>query len=372
MPRRPQRVFTVGVEEEYQIIDPVTRDLSSSATPLLQEAQKVLGEAVQYEMQLSQIEVVTPICHVLTEVREQVTRLRSGVIGAARGIGREIAAAGTHPFARWQEQQLSPGERYSSIQEHYQQLAREQSIFACHVHVGIDDRSDAIDTMNHMRGWLALLLALMGNSPFAHGVDTGYASYRTEIWSRWPFAGPPQTFATIQEYEAVIAALNIPGTIDNAREVYWDVRLSPRFNTIETRIADVCLSVDEAVVLVGLVRALVSACYTCAVREVPYVPFRQELLRATHWQAARYGLDAYLLDPQTEQIAPAHQLLQTLLQFVRPALEDQGDWDVVSGGVEAIIQEGTGAARQRAVYARTGCLQDVVDFVVEETARGVL
>jgi carboxylate-amine ligase len=367
----PGQIYTVGVEEEYQIIDPVTRDLSSSAIPLLREAQQMLGEAVQYEMQLSQIEISTPICRTLLDVREQLARLRHGVITAAQRIDKHIAAAGTHPFASWQDQQLSPGERYHSIQQHYQRLAREQSIFACHVHVGIGNRDEAVQVMNRARGWLALLLALTGNSPFFQKGDTGYGSYRTEIWARWPFSGPPQCFSSITEYDTVIEALTLPNTIDNAREVYWDMRLSSRFNTIEVRVADVCLTIEEAVMLVGLVRALIQTCHELALREEPFLPLRQEVLRVAHWQAARYGLEAHLIDPRSGLVTPARQLLEQFLQFVRSVLLVQGDWETVSNAVETIVQKGTGAMRQRTIYQQTGRLQDVVDFVVKETAKGI-
>lgn len=368
----PVQSYTLGIEEEYQIIDPLTGDLSSSAVSLLQEARKLLGEEVQHEMLLSQIEVSTPICQTLSEVREHVTRLRSGAIAAARNIDRQIAAAGTHPFSKWQNQHISPGERYASIQQNYQQLAREQSIFACHVHVGIENREEAVQVMNHARGWLALLLALSSNSPFAQAIDTGYASYRTEIWGRWPLSGPPQIFSSLAEYDALLHTIDFPGTIDNAREVYWDMRLSPRFPTIEVRIADVCLTVDETVMLAGLVRALIQTCHERVLQGKPFLPIRQEVLRVSHWQAARYGLDAFLLDPHSGQVVAAQQLLEQFLQFLHTALQLQGSWEVVSKAVETIVQQGTGAARQRKVYQQTGSLQQVIAFIVEETARGIL
>jgi carboxylate-amine ligase len=371
-PMSPRRMYTVGVEEEYQIIDPVTRDLSSSATPLLQEAHRVLSEAVQYEMHLSQIEVCTPICQTLTEVQEQIASLRKDVISAAKRIDKQIAAAGTHPFAKWQDQQFSPRDRYLALQNNYRQLAREHTIFACHIHVGIDNRHEALQTMNHARGWLALLLALTGNSPFFQNTDTGYASYRTEIWAHWPLAGPPSSFASLTEYDDLTTHLITTGTIADAREIYWDMRLSSRFNTIEVRVADVGLTIEETTMLAGLVRALIQTCHELVLQNQPFPAIRQEVLHATHWQAARYGLDANLIDPHTRQVLPARQLLAQFLQFVRPALDAQGDWETVSNAVKTILERGTGAMRQREVYKQTGRLQAVVDFVVKETATGLL
>ncbi|MBE3559228.1 MAG: carboxylate-amine ligase [Ktedonobacteraceae bacterium] len=367
----PPLTYTIGVEEEYQIIDPTTRDLASSAEYLLPEARKLLGEAVQYELQLSQIEVATPICLTLGEVKEHIARLRRGIITAAKNLDKQIAASGTHPFSRWQNQQITPAERYIALHRNYQQVIREQSIFGCHVHIAIENRHEALQIMNHARGWLALLLALTGNSPFYQSVDTGYASYRTQIWTRWPSSGPPQAFSSLAEYDHVINTFMLLGTIASAREIYWDMRLSSRFKTVEVRIADVCLTVAETVMVAGLVRALIQTCHECVLRGESYLPLRQELVRAAHWQAARYGLDARLVDPRSGQIMPARQLLEQFLQLVQPALQSQGDWEEVSQSVETIVQRGTGAARQREVYSRTGRLQAVVDFVVEETARDV-
>ena len=226
--------------------------------------------------------------------------------------------------------------------------------------------------MNHARGWLALLLALTGNSPFAHNIDTGYASYRTEIWRRWPLSGPPQVFSSLAEHDALLNAINFPGTIDNAREIYWDMRLSPRFPTIEVRIADVCLTIDETVMLAGLVRALIQTCHENVLHGRTFLPIRQEVLRVSHWQAARYGLDAFLLDPYSGQIVVARQLLEQFLQFLRAALQQQGSWQLVSKAVETVVQQGTGAVRQHKVYQQTDSLQQVVAFIVKETARGTI
>lgn len=365
-----QLIYTLGVEEEYQILDPLSRDLTSSATRLLQEAQQTLGDAVQYEMLLSQIETVTPICATLTDVRAALTHLRGNLIAAAHRCGVQIAAAATHPFARWQDQQFSPGERYHSIERNYRQLAYEQSIFGCHVHIGLDNREEAVQVMNHARVWLAPLLALTGNSPYFGGYDTGYASYRTEIWARWPFSGPPQIFSSLAEHDALVQAITIPGSIDNAREVYWDMRLSPRFNTIEVRLIDVCLSIDEAVMVAGLVRALIQTCHEAVLRGEAYPPIRQEIVRATHWRAARYGLEAELLDPYTGQAVPASSLINQLLSFVRAALEAQDDLESVSTLVSSVLQHGTGATRQRTVFNRTRQWQTLLDFIVAETAKG--
>lgn len=363
--------FTIGVEEEFQIIDSQTRELRSQAEQILAGTQRTLGQAVQPEVQLSQIETVTPVCRTLADVRAELVRLRRGVITAAAKDGNQIAAAGTHPFSSWEEQRLAPKERYRGLMRDYQQLTRELVIFGCHVHVGLRDREVAIQVINRSRVWLATLLALTANSPFWLGADTGYASFRTELWSRWPMAGPPLTFKSRAEYDALVQALTATGTIKDATKIYWDIRPSERFETIEFRVADVCMTVDETVMIAGLIQALVQTCYEQVVRDEPFPSVRFELLRAAHWQAARYGLDANLIDVLGARTVPAHQMVEMLLTFVRPSLEARGEWQEVSSVVQEICRHGTGATRQRQIYHRTGRLEDVVDFLVKQTAKGV-
>lgn len=363
--------FTIGVEEEYQIINWKTRELRSRAARILPEARAAVGNQVTPELFLSQIEIGTPICRTLTEVRAELVRLRREVIAAAESDGNRIAAAGTHPFSHWEDQHLTPKERYIGIAEDYAQLAREQLIFGCHVHVGILDREAAIQVMNRARPWLALLLALSANSPFWLGVDTSYASFRTEIFRRWPTAGTPQVFASRAEYDALVESLVQTGSISDGTKIYWDLRPSARFETLEFRITDVCMTVDEAVMLAGLARALAHTCYMRAMRDEHIIHARPELLRAAKWRAARYGLDADLIDTETHRAVPALELVGKFLAFLRPSLEEHEAWDEVSTLVHETTARGTGAARQRAAYARSGSFEDVVDLIVAETAKGV-
>lgn len=366
-----KETFTIGVEEEYQIIHPTTRELCSRVQKVLPLAQRTLGEVVQPEAQRSQIEIATPICQTLSDVRTALSNLRREVIVAAAKDGNQIAAAGTHPFSHWQAQQITPKQRYQELLRDYQQLTRELVIFGCHVHVGLSDREAAIQVMNRTRVWLAPLLALSANSPFWLGDDTGYASYRTQIWSRWPIAGPPALFESLAEYDALVQALVQTGSVEDATKIYWDVRLSERFETIEFRVTDVCMRIDEAVMIAGLVRALVRTCYEQALQDTPFPLSRSELLRAAHWRAARYGLDAELIDFDTELAVPAHELIEKLLVFVRPVLEEQGEWDEVSSLVAQTLQAGNGATRQRQAYQQSGHLENVVDLIIAETAKGI-
>ncbi len=362
--------FTIGVEEEYQIIDPITRELSSDSEAVLQEARKVLGEEVQHEMQLSQIEIAIPVCQTLTEVRTELAYRRGEVIAAAATQNKLVAAAGAHPFSHWSRQRITPYERYVQLEEEYQQLAHEQSIFGCHVHVGLGDREIAIQVMNHMRPWLSLLLALTCNSPFWCGVDTGYASFRTQVWARWPFSGPPPFFSSLADYQSLVTSLIAIGSVEEPTKIYWDMRLSERFSTIEVRIMDILMTIDDAVMVAGLIRALVHTSYEQVLQGKPSPAVRHELLQAANWRAARYGLEAQLADPVAERFMAAEERMHQFLHLLRPALETHGDWEEVSSHVYRILYEGTGAARQRAVYQRTGQVRDLVDFIVAETAKG--
>jgi carboxylate-amine ligase len=359
--------FTVGVEEEYQLVDTRTRELRPGALRILPGARAAVGEQVTPEMYLSQIEIGTPICRTLAEVRAELTHLRREVSTAAGAEGSRIAAAGTHPFSHWEDQEMTPRRRYAGIAEEYEQLAREHLICGCHVHVGIKDREAAIQVMNRARLWLAPLLALSANSPFWLGRDTGYASFRTEVWRRWPMAGTPQQFDSRAEYDALVEDLVHTKSVGDATKIYWDVRPSARFETLEFRVTDVCMSVDEAVMIAGLARALARTCYGEAVRGEPLARTRPELLRAAKWRAARYGLDADLIDIERGESVAAQELVESLLARLRDALEEDGSWEEVSGLARATLKRGNGAARQRAAFERTGDLEGVVDFIVGET-----
>ncbi len=364
------KALSFGVEEEYQIIDPVTYELSPGAEPIIQEARLHLGNSVQPEIHLSQIEVATKVCYTLEQMRHELQRLRREVIAAAARSQKLVVAAGTHPFSPGNKQVFTPKEHYLELEREYQHLAREQAIFGCHVHVGLGDREMALHVMNHARLWLAPLLALSANSPFWYGMDTNYASFRTEQWARWPLAGPPHHFSSLTEYEALIGMLLKARGIEDLTRLYWDMRLSERYPTIEIRIMDVCTTIDDTIMLAGLVRALIHACALLVQHKKFASPIRQELLRIAHWRAARHGLDEELVDLSTLSTVPAGHLIEKLLRFVRPSLEMHGDWEEVSTLVYAMLRHGTGAARQRTLYQHTGSLNEVVRYLVAETARG--
>ncbi len=362
--------YTLGVEEEFQIVDAETYGMSPRGKNVLRRAREVLGDRVAPEMLVSQIEVMTPVCDTLAEVRQEILRLRSGVIEASAAEGSRIAAASTHPFAHWKEQELTPKERYEGIVDRFGRLAEQQLSFGFHVHVGLKDREAAVGVLNRLRPWLAPLLALSANSPFWLDEDSGYASYRTQVWGRFPTSGPPAPFASLAEHDALVGALVESGAVPDAAGIYWDARLPQELDTVEIRVADVCAKVDEAVMLAGLCRALVRTCHERAEREEPYPNARPELVRAAHFVASRHGLDADLVDVEARRSVPAREMIEKLLAFARPALEEFGDWEEVSSLVGETLRGGNGASRQRRAYGRAGRLEEVVGMLIEETAQG--
>ena len=364
--------FTLGVEEEHQIVHPETRELRQRAAKILPEARESVGDEVSNELFLSQIEIGTPVCRSLAEVRSEIVRLRRALIDAASHDGSRIAAAGTHPFSHWDRQSITPKPRYFGIADDFQQLAREQIIYGCHVHVGMEDPEAAVGIMNRVRPWLPALLALTGNSPYWIGLDTGFSSYRTELFSRFPMTGTPHPFADRAAFDALVADLVATRTIDDGSKLYWDVRPSSHVATVEFRVADVCMTVDESVMVAGLCRGMARTAHEAYLRGDPVPEIRPELLRAAKFRASQFGLDGELIDVETRRALPAVEAIEGLLGRLRPALEIEKDWDEVSALVRQTIGRGNGARRQREAYARAGRFEDVVDLLVEETARGVV
>jgi carboxylate-amine ligase len=366
----PMGLGTVGVEEEYQLLDAETGGLRPVNDMVLDAAVPAMGEHVHPELLRSQVEVSTPICRSLDEVDRELRQLRGRLNQAAGRYGCRLGAAGTHPTARWESQEVTPSERYLAMASEFQQMALETLIFGCHVHVGIDDPDLRIRVMNRIRPWLPTVLALSANSPFWGGQDTGYASYRTMVFRRWPTTGMPQRFADHGEYQRVIKTLVDAGALEDATHLYWYVRPSARFPTLEVRIPDVCLTVDEAVTVAGLIAALVAAAQAReAEADGLSMPedTRYELLEAAVWRAARFGLSERLIDVPDAALRPAEEVVGSLLATVRPVLEEAGAWARVEQGVRHILAQGNGATRQRAVLRGGGAMADVARFIADQT-----
>jgi carboxylate-amine ligase len=356
--------FTIGVEEEFLVVDGATGALRPEGPALLPEARARLGDDVHPELHSSQLEINTEVESTLAGVRRDVTNLRRGLSAVLAEHGYRLAASGTHPFSTWREDpDVHP--EYAVLEREYQQLAREQIICGVHVHVGVEDPELAIRVVNDVGPWLSPLIALAANSPFWGGRDTGYASYRTELWRRWPMAGTPAPFADRAAYDALVDTLCRTGSIDDHARIYWDVRPSAKFPTVEFRVADVGLTVDDTVMVAGLVRGLVVTAVAGAGAEPR--PVRPELIRAATWRAARYGLGGELVDVEAGEAVPAGEMIDRFLDRLRPALADLGDWDEVSELVARVRARGTGADRQRRVLSDTDDQRAVVNFIVEET-----
>jgi glutamate---cysteine ligase / carboxylate-amine ligase len=358
------------VEEELFVVDARTRALVVDATPVLAAAG---GQAEGYpsyadEFRLSMIESRTSPCLGLDRLRAEIGALRQGLVRAAAASGRRVVAAGSPPAADWRTQPVNPKPRFLEVAATYARLADEHVICGCHVHVGVDDRDTAVEVMNRVRPWLPVLLALSASSPFWMGEDTGYASYRNAVLSRWPMAGVPPLFTSFADYTRTVESLIATGVAIDARQAFWDVRPGISHHTIEFRIADSCTRVDETIAQAGLCRALVQVCLDEVADGVAAQEVRHELLRAATWRAARFGLGDRLLDPVSAALVPAAALVDRLVDHVRGPLEDAGDWEEVTTLVARIDKDGTSAERQRRAFAESDGLEGVVDLLVQETA----
>jgi len=357
------RLVAAGVEEEFHIVDLATRRLTGQADTLM---RRLPADRFGWEMQRSVLEANSRPWSDLTELAEDIAGLRQAAVAAAEPLGLGIVAAGTVPLADPGTLQVTPDPRYERIRDEYRMLVCEQLICSTQVHVDMDDRDLAIAVGHRIAPRLPTLLALSASSPFWLGTDTGYASYRTLIWRRWPTAGALYGFDSAADYDQAITDLIRSGIITDSGMIYFDVRPSAHLPTLELRICDSCPRLDDVVLLAGLFRALVLSAAAAEYEGQPLAPVRPELLQAATWRAARAGLEGDLVDPVTARPAPAAQLVGELLAELRPALESTGDWELVCELTRSALARGSSAARQRA--ARTsGELRNVVDTLVAET-----
>ena len=358
--------FTVGVEEEFQIVDPATGELKSHVTELLASSAASLGSQIKPELHQSIVEVGTKICQDVGELKEEIVRIRRELAAAADRSGLAVAAAGTHPFSHWKDQVLSPGVRYESIVEELQQLARSLLIFGLHVHVAVPDRQTAIDLMNQARYFLPHLLALSTSSPFWMGRDTGLKSYRTMIFRRFPRTGVPDRFDSWSEYENYVNLLVDLHCMDDARKIWWDVRPHPTYGTLEFRVCDVPTRPAEAVMLGALCQAIIVKLHKLYTRNQGFRIYRRALIEENKWRAARWGLDGKLIDFGKRAEVPMRDLALELLEFVDDVVDELGSREAVSQ-IHTVLAEGTSADRQLAVYRTTGDMKAVVAHLIEET-----
>jgi carboxylate-amine ligase len=367
---RERPSFTLGVEEEFQIVDPETFELKSN-TRLFDAGQEGLTDEMRRELHAPVIEVGTPICANIQEVRRELTRLRGEVIGLARQHGARIASAGTHPFTHWSNVSITEGSsHYDSLIEDLQLVARANLIFGLHVHVGVEDDEARIAIMNGVRYFLPHIFALSVNSPFWTGMDTGWKSYRSKVFERFPRTGLPDYFGSWGAYEEFVNTLIVTGCIADGKKIWWDVRAHPYYPTLEYRICDAQMRVDEAVCLAAFFQAVTYKLWKLYDANLGWRLYRRSLINENKWRAARFGLDGKLIDLGKKIEVPTEHLLIELLEFVDDVVSELGVRDEILY-VHEILRRRTGADRQLAVYKESESLQAVVSYIISETEAGV-
>jgi len=362
--------FTLGIEEEFQIVDPQTRELRSHVSEFLEEGRMILGEQIKPEMIQSMIEVGTGICHNIQEARADITRLRAIISNLARRKGLEIVAASTHPISHWQDQKISDDVRYEIIVEEIQMVARSLLIFGLHVHVGVSDPDRAIHIMNAARYFLPHMLALSTSSPFWLGHNTGLKSYRSEVFKKFPRTDIPDHFDSHSSFQRYVELLIKTGCIDNGKKIYWDVRPHPFFPTLEFRICDIPTRVDDTIAIAALFQAIVAKLSKLIDQNLGFRLYRRMFVQENKWRAVRWGLDGKMVDFGKQKEVPVRDLVLELLEFVDDVLDDLGSRKEVEH-VHTILQRGTSADEQLQIYRETGDLRIVVDRLIERTMENV-
>jgi carboxylate-amine ligase len=377
--------LTLGVEEEYQIIDPRTRNLHSYISEFLSQDQTRTARLnIRPELMQSQVEVGSHVCRNVQEVRQEVIRLRREVRAMAEESGLEIAAASTHPFAKWEEQSITEGARYRELLDDMQRVARGLLIFGMHVHVGFGDSPEAkdlmIEIMNQARYFVPHLLALSTSSPFWHGYNTGLKSYRSVVFEMLPRTGIPHSFSSWAEYknyERTLEKVGSFGKRDPVAKIWWDIRPHPVFHTLEFRISDICTRVEECVCIAALFQAICAKLLKLRRNNMSWRHYRHMHITENKWRALRYGIDGEMIDFGIEESVPFEALMEELLELLDDVVDELDSRQEVTY-IETILRQGTSADRQIAVYEQNGgdtnrdrALQAVVDHLIAETGEGV-
>lgn len=363
--------LTIGIEEEYQIIDPETRELRSYITEILHDDRMLLGE-IKPELHQSMVEIGTNVCRTPAEAAAELRRLRRLVMDLAARKNLKVVAAGTHPFSDWEKQEITPLARYLGVRQDMQLLAQQLLIFGTHVHIGIEDREFMIDAMNVARYFMPHLLCLSSSSPFWRERDTGLKSYRSVIFRHFPRTGVPRIMSSHGEFEALCNKLVRTGCIPDGSKIYWDVRPHHRFPTLEFRFLDVCTRVEEAVCMAAILQAIVLKQYKLRRDNCTFRVYLSDLIEENKWRAVRHGLDGKLIDFGKEEEVPARDLILELLEwFIADVVDELGSRAEVEYAYK-ILEHGSSADRQLATYAQTGDFKAVVDRLIRETEEGVI
>jgi len=370
-PMSPDFPFTIGIEEEYQVVDPETRELRSYITQILERGQVILREQIKPEMHQSIVEVGTQPCRTIQQARAEVVRLRGIISALASQNGLRIVAAGTHPISSWMNQEITPFERYKGVVEEMQELALRLLIFGMHVHVGMPNRETTIQVMNVVRYFLPHLLALSTSSPFWMGRHTGFKSYRSTIFSNFPRTGIPSDFNSYAEFESYINLLIETKCIDNAKKLWWDIRPHPIFGTLEFRVCDIATRVDECIALAALKQALVVKICSMFEDNTTFRVYRRALINENKWRAQRWGLEGKMIDFGKRTEVDVKALMHELVAFVDDVVDQLGSRQDVEY-ILKIADGGSSADRQLEIFKETNDLTAVVDNLINETSAGVV
>jgi glutamate---cysteine ligase / carboxylate-amine ligase len=370
MPGISYKHFTLGIEEEYMVIDPVTRELKSHEQRIVQEGEKFIKDKVKAEMHQAVVEVGTDICQNIDEAFVDVSTLRKTISGIAESIGLWVGAAGTHPFSHWEQQLITDNIRYTDIVRELQEAARSNLIFGLHVHVGMENREMAIHIANSARYFLPHIYALSTNSPFWEGRSTGYKSFRTKVFDKFPRTGIPDYFDSIEAYDNYVKLLIKTNCIDNAKKIWWDLRVHPFFNTVEFRICDIPLTVLETITLAALFQGICAKLYKLRTQNLNFITYTRALINENKWRASRYGIEGSLIDFGKETEVNTRVLIYELMDFIDDVTGPLGIRNAISN-VHRILEEGTGADRQLKVFEQANSLPAVVDYIHEQFLSGL-
>lgn len=362
--------FTLGVEEEYMVVDPNTRELTSHDQKIVELASHIHKDNVKAEMHQAVVEVGTGICKDVGQAYDEIRDLRKVVSDVAGSLNLRIGAAGTHPFSHWSKQLITPNPRYDEIVQEMQDAARSNLIFGLHVHVGLEDKNMAIHIQNAVRYFLPHVYALSCNSPFWEGRNTGFKSFRTKVFDKFPRTGIPDRFESWDDFKNYVNLLIKTNCIDNAKKIWWDVRVHPFFDTIEFRICDVPMRVEETIAITAVFQALVVKLYKLRLQNMSFIMYSRALINENKWRASRYGIDGKLIDFGKQAELDTRVLILELLDFIDDVVDDLGSRHAINY-VHTILERGTGADRQLAVFEQTGSLEKVVDYILSETLEGV-
>jgi carboxylate-amine ligase len=359
------RHFTLGVEEEYMVIDPQTRELKSHEQRIVHEGQKLIKDKVKAEMHQAVVEVGTDICANVEEAYKDVATLRGTISQIAGDLGLWVGASGTHPFSHWESQLITDHVRYSQIVNELQEAARSNLIFGLHVHVGMENNDIAMHIANSARYFLPHVYALSTNSPFWEGRKTGYKSFRTKVFDKFPRTGIPDYFESYEAYERYVNILIKTNCIDNAKKIWWDLRVHPFFNTVEFRICDVPMTINETISIAALFQAICAKLYKLRHQNLNFIQYQRALITENKWRAGRYGIDGSMIDFGKETEVNTRLLIYELLDFVDDVVDQLGSRPFINH-ITKMMEQGTGADRQLAVYEKTNNLVSVADYIHDQ------